>query len=149
MELVKRKIDHTKLIAKRSEVQQKVADRLGRRSKDDFKLGDKVLAQNMKTMKWTIRGEVVESSEADDGSTRSFVIRTESGRSTLRNARHLKFQAQKKGVSFCELASDSDEQAGMDTDCDEAAGTGALETDNGEKRVSARLAALAANCSLL
>ena len=50
MELVKRKIDHAKLIAKRSEVQQKVADRLGRRSKDDFKLGDKVLAQNMKTM---------------------------------------------------------------------------------------------------
>ena len=67
MELVKRKIDHAKLIAKRSEVQQKVADRLGRRSKDDFKLGDKVLAQNMKTMKWTIRGEVVESREADDG----------------------------------------------------------------------------------
>ena len=40
--------------------------------------------------------------------------------------------------------SESDEQAGMDTDCDEAATTGALETDNGEKRVSARLAALAA-----
>ena len=60
MELVKRKIDHAKLIAKRSVVQQKVADRLGRRSKDDFKLGDNVLAQNMKTMKWTIRGEVTD-----------------------------------------------------------------------------------------
>ena len=103
----------------------------------------------MKTMKWTIRGEVTDCREADDGSTRSFVIRTESGRSTLRNARHLKFQALKKSVTFAEVASDSDKQAGMNTDCDEAATTGALETDNGEKRVSARLAALAANCSLL
>ena len=144
LELVKRKIDHAKLIAKRSEVQQKVADRLGRRSKDDFHLGDKVLAQNMKTRKWTIRGEVVESRQAEDGSTRSFVIKTESGRCTLRNARHLKFQALKKNVTFADVASESDEQAGLDTDCDGAATADSLETDSGEQRVSARLAALAA-----
>ena len=52
MEFIKRKLDHAKLIAKRSEVQQKVVDRYGRCSKDDFKLGDKVLVQNMKTIKW-------------------------------------------------------------------------------------------------
>ena len=117
---------------------------MGRRSRDDFHLGDKVLAQNMKTRKWTIHGEVVESRQADDGSTRSFVIKTESGRCTLRNARHLKFQALKKNVTFADVASESDEQAGLDTDCDGAATADSLETDNREQRVSARLAALAA-----
>ena len=91
MEFIRRKLDHAKLIAKRSEVQKKVAEKLGRRSTDEFKLGDQVLAQNMKTLKWTIRGEVVDCRTADDGSTRSFVIRTENGRSTLRDVRHLKF----------------------------------------------------------
>ena len=43
MELFKKKIDHAQLIAKRSEMQQKTADKLGRRSKDHFKIGDKVL----------------------------------------------------------------------------------------------------------
>ena len=47
----KRKINHAQLIAKRSEMQQKTAEKLGRRSKDHFKVGDKVLCQNMKTMK--------------------------------------------------------------------------------------------------
>ena len=57
MEFIRRKLDHAKLIAKRSEVQKKVAEKLGRRSTDEFKLGDQVLAQNMKTLKWTIRGK--------------------------------------------------------------------------------------------
>ena len=144
MEFIRWKLDHAKLIAKRSEVQKKVAEKLGRRSTDEFKLGDQVLAQNMKTLKWTIRGEVVDCRTAEDGSTRSFVIRTESGRSTLRNSCHLKIQALKKSVTFADAASESDEQAGMDTDCDGAATAGAWETENGEKRVSARLAALAA-----
>ena len=47
----------------------KVAEKLGRRSTDEFKLGDQVLAQNMKTLKWTIRGQVVDCRTADDGST--------------------------------------------------------------------------------
>ena len=99
-------------------------------------------------MKWTIRGEVVESREAEDGSVRSFIIKTESGRSTLRNARHLKFQIPKK-VSFAELASDSDETAEMVSDNDEAAEI-ALETDTREpRRVSARLAALTGNGRML
>ena len=79
---------------------------------------------------------------------RSFIIRTESGRSTLRNARHIKFQAPKR-VSFAELVSDSDEAAEMVSDNDEAAEI-ALETDTREPRkVSASLAALTANCRLL
>ena len=80
-------------------------------------LGDKVLAQNMKPRKWTIRGEVVDSREADDGSTRSFVIRTENGRSTLRNARHLKFQALKKSVTFADNIGENTEHARSVSNC--------------------------------
>ena len=92
-QLFRKKIDHAQLIAKRSEVQQRITDRLGHRSKDDFHVGDRVLCQDMKTMKWSIKGEVMEAREADDGSARSFIVRTEMGRTTLRNSRHLKFQA--------------------------------------------------------
>ena len=71
----------------------KTADRLGRCSKDDFGVGDRVLCKDMKTMMWSINGEVIESREAEDGLVRSFIIRTEMGRTTLRNSRHIKFQA--------------------------------------------------------
>ena len=70
------------------------------------------------------------------------------GRTTLRNSRHIKFQAQvPKRVSFADTAdtdsgidSDGDETAVMSAGTDEAA-------DATEPRVSARLAAL--NCRLL
>ena len=81
---------------------------------------------------------------ADDGSTRSFVIRTETGRTTLRKSRHLKFQALKKTVTFADEDSNSDDGAEMNTNVGDTATNEALETDRGEKRVSARLAALAA-----
>ena len=58
MELVKKKINHAQLIAKRAEMQKKTAEKLGRRSQDDFKTGDKVLCQDMRSMKWTTRGEI-------------------------------------------------------------------------------------------
>ena len=72
-------------------MQKKTAEKLGRRSKDDFKTGDKVLCQDMKSIMWTIKGEIVEGREAEDRSVRSFIIKTESGRTTIRNARHIKF----------------------------------------------------------
>ena len=135
--LFKKKIDHAKLTAKRSEMQQKTAEKLGRRSKDQFQVGDKVLCQNMKTMKWTIRGEVMESREAEDGSVRSFIVKTERGRSTLRNSRHLKFQIPVKKVSFAELSNEGEETAEMASDYDETAG---IELETEQPRESARLA---------
>ena len=82
------------------------------------------------------KGEIVEGREAEDGTVRSFIIKTESGRTTIRNSCHIKFKAANR-VSFSEeimeLASDSD---------DDSAEIG-LETDSREpRRASARLAAL-------
>ena len=118
----------------------KVAEKLGRRSTDEFKVGDLVVAQNMRTLKWTIRGQVVECRTADDGTTRSFIIKTDTGRTTLRNSRHLKFQAMKKNVRFADNDSKSDEEAVLNTRISD---TATSEADRAEKpRVSARLAAL-------
>ena len=65
--------------------------------------------------KWTIKGKIVEGREAEDGSVRSFVIMKDNGRTTIRNSRHLKFQATKElSVSFSddvEVIVDSDDSA--------------------------------------
>ena len=47
-ELVKKKINHQEIIAARGEKQKTISDKLGRRSKDDFKEGDDVLCQDNK-----------------------------------------------------------------------------------------------------
>ena len=65
----------------------------------------------------------MESREAEDGSVRSFIIKIENSRSTLRNARHLKFQIPVKKVSFAELSNEGEETAEMARDYDETAGT--------------------------
>ena len=56
---------------KKTDHQLKVAKKLGRRSVDEFKVGDAVVAQNIRTGKWNVRGTVTEGRTADDGTTRS------------------------------------------------------------------------------
>ena len=83
---------------------------------------------------------MIETREAEDGSVRSFIVRTEIGRTTLRNYRHIKFQAMvPKRVSFADTA---DTDSGIDSDGDETAVRSA-ETDEAADapRISARLAA--------
>ena len=72
------------------------------------------------------------------------MIKTDTGRTTLRNSRHLKFQALKKNVTFADDDSNSDDGAEVNTRVDDTATNEAMETDRAKKRVSARLAALAA-----
>ena len=135
-------MDHAALIQKRSDHQMKVVKKLGRRLVDEFKIGDLVVAQNMSTSKWTIRGKVVEGRMAEDGTTRSFVVETEEGKTTLRNSRHLKHQTRKKNVRFT-----ADDDYG--TSADDGYGTSADDdmvssedrAPNRFVRFSARLAA--------
>ena len=87
---------------------------------------------------------MVDCRTADDGSTISFVIKTDTGRTTLRNSRHLKFQALKKNVTFADIDSNSDDGADLNSRVLDTATNEARVTDRAEKRVSARLAALAA-----
>ena len=46
-ELIRKQINHQELIAGRNERQKKLAEKLGRRSKDHFEEGDKVVLQDM------------------------------------------------------------------------------------------------------
>ena len=84
--------------------QTKISDKLGRRSKNYFKEGDDVLCQDISARRWTIKGKITEGRVSEDGSVRSFIIAKENGRSTIRNARHIKFQAnkEKNNVSFAD-----------------------------------------------
>ena len=86
----------------------------------------------------------MEGREAEDGSVRSFVIKKENGRTTIRNSRHLKFQAAKEKyrVSF------SDDLVEVIVDSDDSADEADVETsssrvttaDESHRRASARLA---------
>ena len=136
---MRKKFDHAALIQKRSELQMKVAKKLGRRSVDEFKIGDLVVAQNMRTSKWTIRGKVTEARMAEDGTTRSFMVETEAGKTTLRNSRHLRFQTRKKNVRFtADNDCGTDEGASLQTDISDMA----TNEVRGPDIVSARLSAL-------
>ena len=112
--LMRKKFDHAALIQKRSEHQMMVAKKLGRRSVDEFKTGDLVVAQNIRTGKWIIRGKVSKARTAEDGTSRSFVIETEAGKTTLRNSRHLRHQTKKMNVRFsAEVDSGTDDEASL------------------------------------
>ena len=50
--LMRKKLDHAALMQKKMDHQLGVAKKLGRRSVDDFKEGDAVVAQNIRTGKW-------------------------------------------------------------------------------------------------
>ena len=53
---MRNKLDHTALMQKKMDHQLGVIKKLGRRSVYDFKEGDAVVAQNIRTGKWNIRG---------------------------------------------------------------------------------------------
>ena len=88
-ELVKKTFNQAVAIKKRSEEQLAIANKLGRRSADMFKTGDLVVCQNTTTGKWTVRGRIIKARTAEDGSVRTFEVKTESGNVTLRNARFI------------------------------------------------------------
>ena len=137
---MRKKLDHAALIQKKMDHQLGVAKKLGRRSVDEFKEGDAVVAQNIRTGKWNIRGTLKEGRMADDGTTRSWLVETETGSTTLRNNRHLKHQV-KKNVTFAESDTSADTSADEGSDSDDSLTTSLDRTQNRFGRFSARLAA--------
>ena len=112
--LTRKDFDQERAIKKRSDEQYQIAMKLGRRSADTFKKQDLVVCQNPRSGKWTVRGRIIETREAEDGSSRSFVIKTESGATTLRNARFIRHQTKKKMVAWSDGELGTDEAAGTD-----------------------------------
>ena len=139
--LVKKSFNQAALIQKRSEEQLAVAKKLGRRSVDTFKAGDLVVAQNARTGKWTIRGRVKKARTAEDGTSRSFEVETEAGKTTLRNSRHLRHQTKKMQVRFsADVDPKPDDEACEESDTTSSKSGTSLVTQ--PSRISERLAAL-------
>merc|ERR1712030_507 len=109
--LIKKQFDQAAAIKKRSDEQLQIAQKLGRRRADVFKKKDLVVCQNPRSGKWTVRGRIIETREAEDGSSRSFVVKTESGSTTLRNARFIRHQTKKKDVSWTDEGQETDDAA--------------------------------------
>ena len=70
----------------------------------------------MASKRWTVKGVIKEGRISEDGSVRSFIIVRENRRETIRNARHIKFEARKENtkVRFAENLTDkikSDDEA--------------------------------------
>ena len=145
---MKKKINHQELIAARGERQRKLAEKLGRRNKDDFQEGDDVVCQDMSTKRWTIKGTIKEGRVSEDGTVRSLIIAKENGRTTIRNARHIKFQAKKEknNVCFAEDLVEVIETADSDDSADDSDMVTSSQPDwlttaeNSPRRANARLA---------
>ena len=69
------------------------------------------MCQNTTTGKWTVRGRIIKARTAEDGSVRTFEVKTESGNVTLRNSRYIRHQTKKKDVSFAMDEARPDEAA--------------------------------------
>ena len=86
----RRDLDSEDLMAIRAKKQRRVAERTGRKSADEFKVGDHVRVQDVSTKKWNKSGVVQESREADDGQSVSFIILMDNGNESIRHRTHLK-----------------------------------------------------------
>ena len=123
--LFRKEFDQASAIKKRSDEQYQIAMKLGRRSADTFKKQDLVVCQNPRSGKWTVRGRIIETRQAEDGSSRSFLIKTESGATTLRNARFIRHQTKKKMVAWSDVGMGADDAAtrGSVTNLDNSGGS--------------------------
>ena len=62
----------------------------GKTLRYDYKVGDHVYIQDIRTKNWDIKGRVVEERPASDGSSpRSFLVEGDLGGTYLRNTRYL------------------------------------------------------------
>ena len=85
-------VDHSRLIENRKARQISLAMRKGRSAPNDFRVGDKILIQDLMTKQWNIPGTITESRISEDDSVRSFIIEKSDGSSVLRNAKFLKHE---------------------------------------------------------
>merc|ERR1712081_51147 len=89
--LITKELRHEDLMQIRSDKQQKLAMRQGRRSSDTFLKGDSVRFQNMRSGRWDKSGIIKEVRRADDGQGVSLIIYLPDGKETIRHHSHLRY----------------------------------------------------------
>ena len=50
-----------------------------------------MVLQDHVSLKWNLKGVIVEGRVSEDGTIRSYVVKKENGRETIRSSRHIKF----------------------------------------------------------
>merc|ERR1711954_92546 len=86
-----KELKHDDIMRIRAEKQLKMAKKQGRRSADEFKEGDSVRTQDMRSGRWDKSGIIEEVRISDDGQSVSFIIGLPDGRKTIRYRSHLRF----------------------------------------------------------
>merc|ERR1711954_550334 len=89
--LITKELKHEDLLQIRSDKQQKLAKKQGKRSSDTFLEGDSLRIQNMKNCRWDKSGAIKEVRRADDGQGVSFLISLPDGKETIRHRSHLRY----------------------------------------------------------
>merc|ERR1711954_22709 len=89
--LITKELKHEDLMKIRSDKQQKLAKKQGRRSSDTFLERDSVRIQNMKNCCWDKSGVIKEVRRSDDGQGVSFIISLPDGKETIRHRSHLRY----------------------------------------------------------
>merc|ERR1711954_93078 len=89
--IMSKELKHDDIMRIRAEKQLKIAKKQGRRSADEFKEGESVRIQDMRSGRWNKSGVIEELRRSDDGQSVSFIIGLPDGRKTIHHRSHLRF----------------------------------------------------------
>ena len=87
---IRRELDHRTLVRARHDKQVALAKAKGYTSREEFKVGDRVVMRDHERKKWNAYGVVKEERVAEDGTIHSFIIMGENGKDYLRHKSHLR-----------------------------------------------------------
>ena len=87
----------------------------------------------MVSMKWRVKGVIMEGRTSEVGTVRSYLIKKENGRETIRNARYIKFAAIRENTKV-RFAKNLIDKAKTDDEADsENEESDSMETDTGNE----------------
>ena len=87
---IEREVNFADLMKIRAKKHKGIAEKKGRKSSDEFVVGDEVRVQCQNTKTWTKVGKIKAARKADDEQDVSFVIQMENGRESIRHRSHLR-----------------------------------------------------------
>ena len=87
---IEKEVSYNTLMRIKARKQQGAAQKKGRTSTNEFRIGDEVRIQDLNTKTWTKVGKIKEARKADDEQDVSFVIELDNGRETIRHRSHLR-----------------------------------------------------------
>ena len=87
---IEKEVNFADLMKIRARKQKGMAEKKGRKSSDEFVVGDKVRVQDQNSKTWTKVGTIKAARKSDDEQDVSFIIDLENGRETIRHRSHMR-----------------------------------------------------------